>query len=116
MPRSLGGGSQTYRDLLAVSLSEFTRSVGFQSWVGFGKGRAQGNGRAEPGSPFGAVVGLLTQSVLCFASLRPAGALEGLGLPPRPRRPLFSATFCRLQRPSWGGSGGKQDSRKGNLI
>lgn len=35
MPGSLGDGSQTYGDLLAVSLSGFSRSVGFWSWVGF---------------------------------------------------------------------------------
>lgn len=38
------------------------------------------------------------------------------GSRPRPWRPLFCAMLCGPQQRSCSGSGGKQDSRKGNLI
>lgn len=93
---------RNFRDL-------WVSGVGWDS----GKGRAPGTGRAEARSPFGAAVRLLTQSVLCFALPpgTPRAPCRVLGSRPRPRRPASCATFCRLQRRSCGGSGGKQLSK-----
>lgn len=92
-----------------------------------GKGRGPRASRSYSRPPFGAVVRLLTYpGIPCFASLDPAGALEGLGLrsssvalAPETVDPALCFVICRLQRRCRGGStptGGKPISLRVDLT
>lgn len=106
-PGSLGDRSQTSEDLLAVSLSGFSESLGFSSWVGFWEGQGAGGRPRGPSPPF-----------RCRShTYRPPCAPAWLPGTPQARcwpgpESAFAATSRRLPRHSRAPEGNRSDNSR----